>query len=190
MNWIEITGTILSLIYLFLSVKQNVWLWFFGFASAILYAIVFFQSKFYADMSLQFYYMAVSVYGFWNWKFGARQENSVLPVVSVKKKQIIPLLLIAIAVGMAYYFVLSRFTDSDVAVADSTTTALSIVATWMLAKKIREHWLVWIFVDAFSCLLYIYKGLYFTAGLFIVYTIMAIVGYKQWKVETRTPEVQ
>ena len=156
-NWVEITGTVLSLVYLYLSVKQNVWLWIFGFASSALYIAVFFQSKFYADMSLQVYYLVVSVYGFLHWTIWA-----------------------------VYYFVLSNFTDSDVAFPDSVTTALSIVATWMLARKILEHWLIWIFVDAFSALLYWHKELYFTMGLFAVYTIMAIVGYLRWRKDLHT----
>ena len=63
---------------------------------------------------------------------------------------------------------------------DSLTTALSIVATWMLARKYLEHWLIWIFVDSFSSGLYIYKNLWPTVILFLVYTIMAALGYLEW----------
>jgi len=69
-NWVEIVGVILSLIYLYLSIKQKVSLWIFGFLSSALYIVVFFQTKFYADMSLQFYYLVISVYGWLNWKMG------------------------------------------------------------------------------------------------------------------------
>jgi nicotinamide mononucleotide transporter len=64
---------------------------------------------------------------------------------------------------------------------DAFTTAASIVATWMLARKILEQWLVWILVDAISMILYIYKGLFLTAGLFLVYSLLAILGYFEWK---------
>ncbi len=190
-NWIEITGSILSLVYLFLSVRQNIWLWIFGFASSALYIAVFFQSKFYADMSLQVYYLVVSVYGFLHWTLKKQASGgNDLPVVSVNGKQIMMLSLAAVAIWAIYYFVLSNFTDSDVAFPDSITTALSIVATWMLARKILEHWLIWIFVDAFSALLYLYKELYFTTGLFVVYTIMAIIGYLRWRKDLHTPATQ
>lgn len=186
-NWVEITGTVLSLVYLYLSVKQNVWLWIFGFASSALYIAVFFQSKFYADMSLQVYYLVASVYGFLHWTLKKQKSGgNDLPVVSVNGKQIIMLSLSAVAIWAVYYFVLSNFTDSDVAFPDSITTALSIVATWMLARKMLEHWLIWIFVDAFSALLYWHKELYFTTGLFAVYTIMAIVGYLRWRKDLHT----
>jgi nicotinamide mononucleotide transporter len=77
--------------------------------------------------------------------------------------------------------ILIKFTDSDVPVMDSLTTALSIIATWMLAKKYIDHWLIWIFVDLFSSGLYVFKNLWPTAFLFFVYTIMALVGYFEWK---------
>lgn len=190
-NWIEITGSILSLVYLFLSVRQNIWLWIFGFASSALYIAVFFQSKFYADMSLQVYYLVVSVYGFLHWTLKKQASGgNDLPVVSVNGKQVMMLSLAAVVIWAIYYFVLSNFTDSDVAFPDSITTALSIVATWMLARKILEHWLIWIFVDAFSALLYLYKELYFTTGLFVVYTIMAIIGYLRWRKDLHTPAAQ
>jgi nicotinamide mononucleotide transporter len=78
-------------------------------------------------------------------------------------------------------FILLNFTDSDVPYMDSVTTAFSIVATWMLARKYVEHWLIWIFVDLFSAGLYVYKNLWATAVLFIIYTVMAAIGYYQWK---------
>lgn len=64
---------------------------------------------------------------------------------------------------------------------DTLTTALSIVATWMLAKKYIEHWIIWIFVDLVSSGLYIYKSLWPTVILFLVYTFMAFLGYFEWK---------
>jgi nicotinamide mononucleotide transporter len=79
------------------------------------------------------------------------------------------------------WFILKNFTDSPVPVADALATALSIVATWMLARKILEHWLVWIFVDAFSVGLFLYKDLLPTVILFVVYTVMAFAGYTEWK---------
>jgi len=77
-------------------------------------------------------------------------------------------------------FILIQYTDSTVPWLDSLTTALSIVAMWMLARKYVEQWLVWIVVDAVSAGLYIYKELYFTAGLYALYTVIAYFGYKEW----------
>lgn len=180
-NWIELLGTILSVIYLYLSIKQRIGLWVFGFLCSLLYVIVFFQAKFYADMSLQFYYLAVSIYGWINWRAKSQKSESVLAISKTNLKSGIIFLLITVAIYFLYYYVLSKFTDSPLPRADSFTTALSIIATWMLARKKLEHWLLWIIIDSVSAGLYIYKGLYITSILFGIYTIMAVVGYYQWR---------
>ncbi len=180
-NWVELTGAILSLIYLILSVRQKIGLWIFGFLCAALYVYVFFQSKFYAGMTLQFYYLAVSVYGWITWKRGKTDTQPELPVTRTSKHMAFNLLTGFLAILVIYFFILSNFTDSPLPRGDAFTTALSIVATWMLAKKLLENWLLWIVADAVSTGLYLYRGLYPTAVLFTVYTLMAVLGYFQWK---------
>lgn len=189
-HYIEVIGSILSLIYLYLSIKQKISLWIFGFLCSALYIVVFFQSKFYADMSLQFYYLAVSVFGWISWRSGKQQSGKELPVKRTKKLQALVLMSITTFVFLLYYFILTRYTDSPLPLGDSLTTALSITATWMLARKLLEHWILWVIVDGLSAGLYLYKGLYPTAILFIIYTVMAIVGWYQWKKDyTRTTSI-
>jgi len=186
-HWVEITGAVLSVIYLFLSIKQKSALWIFGFISSAFYVVIFFQSKFYADMSLQFYYLVVSVYGWINWQRKTGEtKNSTLPTTRISgKKQYLEYIAGTIAVYLIYFFILYFLTDSPFPIADSVVGAFSVIATWMLAKKKIENWIVWIFVDAFAAGLYFYKNLYPTAVLFIVYTIMAVVGYFQWNKEMK-----
>lgn len=180
-NWIELLGSVLSIIYLYLSIKQKASLWIFGFLCSALYVVVFFQSKFYADMSLQFYYLGVSVFGWISWKAGKPENRKELPVKRTTPLSGVIILLIALILYFVYYFILAGYTDSPLPKADSFTTALSIVATWMLARKMIEHWWLWIIVDSVSAGLYFYRALYPTAILFVIYTIMAIIGYLQWK---------
>jgi len=180
-NWIEIVGAILSLIYLYLSIKQKVTLWLFGIVSSLFYVVVFFQTKFYADMSLQFYYIVISVYGLINWKQREQSPKNELPATTISKRLILYLIFGTGLVYLAYYYVLANFTDSTIPKADSLVGALSVVGTWMLARKLIENWLVWIVADGLCVGLYIYKSLYPTAVLFVIYTVMAIVGYYQWK---------
>lgn len=178
-NWIEIVGAMLSLIYLYLSIKQRVSLWFFGIISSLFYIVVFFQTKFYADMSLQFYYVVISIYGWINWKNGI--TGNELPTNQTSKKLILISIIITIVIYFIYYLVLAKFTDSTIPKSDALIGALSIVATWMLARKFIENWLVWIAADALCVGLYIYKGLIPTAILYVIFTVMAWVGYQQWK---------
>lgn len=180
-NGIELAGTLLSFIYLYLSVKQKAGLWIFGFLCSVLYAVVFFQSGIYALMGIQFYYMVVSVYGWISWKKGKTETGDAFLIRSTSLKHGLGLGLFSIGLFILFYFVLKSLTDSAVPVTDAFTAALSITATWMLARKRIEHWLIWIVVDSISVGLYIYLSLYPTAILFAVYTIMAVVGYLQWK---------
>lgn len=179
-NWVEIVGVILSLIYIYLSIRQKVSLWLFGFLSSVLYSIVFFNTKFYADMSLQFYYVVISIYGWINWKRGRIDTEGDLQSTSISKRLIIQLGLISVLIYIVYYLILTRFTDSTIPRADSLVGTLSVIGTWMLARKLIENWLVWIFADAIATVLFVYKELYPTAILFTIYTVLAFVGYRQW----------
>ena len=185
-NKIELLGTILGILYIFFSIKQNILTWPTGLLASALYVIVFFNSKLYADMGLQVYYVIISIYGWYFWLQGKKNKGSNhVPIQRVSKQLWIKLSVICILI----YFVillLLNFTDSDIAHLDSLTTAFSIVATWMLARKYLEHWLIWIFVDLFSSGMYVYKNLWPTVILFLVYTVMAYVGYKEWKKDYKT----
>lgn len=179
-NSIEVVATITGLIYLVYSVKGNVLLWLFGLITSLLYVYVFFQSKIYADMGINIYYVVISIYGWIHWSKPGKNANE-LPVSKIRLPLGFILLLISILLFVFIAYILRKYTDSDIALWDAFTTALSIVATWMLARKILEHWLIWIVVDSVSAGLYIYKGLYPTVLLFIVYTSLAILGYIEWQ---------
>lgn len=180
-HYVEVLGVLLSIIYLVLSIRQNILLWPVGILSAVMYMIVFFESKFYADMGLNAYYFVISIYGWINWSGAAKQEKKELPVKSVGRTQGMVLLLVMVGIFFIIGYLLDRYTDSPIPWWDALTTSGSIVATWMLTRKILEHWILWIFVDLLSMGLYIYRGLYPTAFLFLVYTTMAVVGYVEWK---------
>jgi len=181
-NYIELLGSILGFAYILLSIKQNIWCWPVGLATSALYIFVFFVTKFYADMSLQVYYVIASIYGWFHWMYGARSKKSDdLKISKISKKMAVLLLVINAILFWIIAYVLIHFTDSEIPYWDAFTTAASFVATWMLARKMIEHWIIWVIVDAVSLGLYFYKGLYPTVILFAIYTAMAVIGYIQWK---------
>ena len=182
-NYIEILGAILGLVYIFLSIRQNIFTWPVGLITSALYVYVFLVSKFYADMALQGYYVIVSIYGWHLWlkRKGNSGKKEQLLVSPTPTKFWIPLVIITIFLFIIIAFVLKNYTDSPIPLGDSLTTALSLVATWMLARKYLEHWIIWVFVDFLSAILYAFKNLWPTVILFIVYTIMAIIGYIRWR---------
>ena len=189
-NWIltnsfELFGTISGLIYILLSIKQNIWLWPIGFISSGLSFIVFLQSKLYADMLLQVYYLVVSIYGFYHWfsfKNSKTEKTGLeLPVVVLKPLHVIYFVSITVLLTLPCWYIFANYTDASAPLIDSFVSAGSIIATWMLARKVLEQWLWWIVIDAISVGIFFYKGLYFTVVLFVINTIVAIIGYLKWK---------
>ncbi|MCL4483149.1 MAG: nicotinamide riboside transporter PnuC [Bacteroidetes bacterium] len=184
-HYVEVCGTLTGFLYLGFSIRQHFLTWPVGLLNALFYIVVFFTSKIYADMSLQFYYVAISIYGWWCWLHGSATGDT-LQVTRTAHVLWLKLMAVSILLFIGIAFVLVRFTDSPVPYWDALTTALSIVATWMLARKKIEHWLMWVVVDAISIGLFIVKGLYPTTLLFFVYTILAVYGYFEWKKELDT----
>jgi len=179
---IEILGALFGLLYLYLSIRQNILLWPVGLLTSLMYTLVFFQSRLYADMSLQVYYIIISIYGWYYWIIHRKKsEKNIVSIKRISRNLFVVLLLISAILWLIISFILIKYTDADLPILDAFTTALSITATWMLAKKYLEHWLFWVVIDAVSTGLYIYKGLYPTVILFIVYTTLAITGYLEWK---------
>lgn len=195
---LEYFGVLTGLLYLFLEIKQHRAMWIVGFITSLVYVFVFFSSKIYADMGLNLYYVGISVYGFWQWTRSRKKEKketafapeitpeaATPPALILYRSLTLPLAtgigiaLIAIFYGL--YFILSRYTDSPIPVGDAFTTAVGIVATWMLARRIIEHWIFWIVVNFVSAYLYYVRGLYPTLFLYLCYAALAAVGLYNWK---------
>ena len=188
-HYIEIFGALTGILYVILEIRQSIWLWPVGLITSAIYIWVFFTSKFYADMGLQTYYVIISIYGWYWWlRGGKKYKTNSLPVTRVSMKPGTILFFIFLILFVVIWLVLVNYTDSPVPLGDAFTTALSIVATWMLARKIIEHWILWIIADLVSMGLYIYKGLYPTVILFAVYTVMAVIGYLAWRKTLCHPE--
>ena len=190
---IEIIGAVIGLTYLFLEYKANVWLWPVGILMSLFYVFIFFHGKFYADAAVYLYYIGANTYGLLKWTQSRRQrllaDNSSveeLVITHVPAKRILPIAAVTVVLWAFLYWILSTLTDSPVPVEDAFTTALSIVAMWMLAQKYLEQWILWIVVNIVSTILYFWKGLYPTGILFIVYVIVAILGYFRWRKEMHT----
>ena len=179
MQTIEIIGAVIGLLYLYLEYKANRWLWPVGVLMPIVYVWIFYQSRFYADMGINVYYFFASIYGWIRWNRYASKEEE-LPITRTPRRLILPLTLIGTALFAAISFVLIRFTDSPVPYGDSFTTAVSIVGMWMLAHKHVEQWGLWFAVNIVSCGLYVWKGLYPTASLFAIYSVISVFGYFKW----------
>lgn len=177
---LQIIGVVLGLIYLYLEYKANIYLWVVGLIMPVVHGYLYFTSGLYADFCMQLYYVLAGIYGWIVWN-NAPKKKSKGAIQHTPLKEIPVLFLIYAVLHVAIYFFLVKFTNSTVPVMDSFTTALCILAYWMLSKKYVEQWLVWLVVDATTVGLYIYKGIPITAGLYFLYTILAIAGYLRWR---------
>ena len=201
-NYIEVFGAITGVIYVFLEIRQTIWLWPIGIITSAVYIWVFFIGKLYADMSLQVYYLVISCLGWYWWAKGTGQRaqsselrsqgtrykeaaaggrEGELPVTRITLKTGLVLAAVLSVLFIVMCFILDRLTDSPVPGWDSFITSLSIVATWMLARKIYEHWLLWIVVNSVAVALFLSRGLYPTVILYVVYGIMSFIGLTAWK---------
>jgi nicotinamide mononucleotide transporter len=191
-NYIEVFGALTGILYVFLEIRQKIWLWPVGIITSAVYIWVFFTGKLYADMSLQVYYLIISCLGWYWWAMGRNgksgdREKEDLPVTRLKLRTGIILALVFLLLYVVLHELLDWFTDSPVPGWDSFITSLSIIATWMLARKIYEHWYLWIVVNSVATVLFLTRGLYPTVVLYFVYGLMSFAGLAAWR-KTLIPE--
>ena len=185
-HWLDIVTTVLGLAYILLEYRASIWMWAVGFAMQTLGIVLYYQKGLYADCGMEFYYLTMTVYGYWKWKTHPQPLSvegggikSLLP--SLNRERLGVGLFIIAAIWAAIYWLLVTFTNSNVPLADSFTTALSIVGIWALAHKYLEQWFIWIVVDVVTSVLYFYKDIPFKASLYALYVIIAIFGYIKWR---------
>ena len=192
-SFLDITTTILGLLYILFEVRGSLWMWLVGGIMQTLGLVLYFKSGLYADCGMEIYYLIMTLYGFFSWKYGKefwKGKQKLDLVIEEKQNRLITHIpirsaiiwtLISVAVWIAIYLILVNFTDSTVPLADSFTTALSIIGIWALAHKYLEQWFIWIAVDIVTSVLYFYKDIPFKASLYALYVIIAIFGYFKWK---------
>ena len=195
-HWLDITTTVLGLAYIIFEYKASLWMWLVGFLMQALGIVLYYQKGLYADCAMEFYYLSMTIYGWWRWigsgdgspdhshHTATDHENrphDPLAISHFPKKLIGYWLLLIVAVWAVIYWLLVTFTNSNVPLADSFTTALSIVGIWALAHKYLEQWFIWIAVDVVTCVLYYYKDIPFKASLYALYVVIAIAGYFKWR---------
>jgi nicotinamide mononucleotide transporter len=178
-HWLDIVTTVLGLAYILLEYRASVWMWLVGFMMQALGIVLYYQKGLYADCGMEFYYLAMTVYGYWRWVHGSKEKKE-LQIRHFPKKLILPWIGIIAVVWFIIYLILINFTNSTVPIADSFTTALSIIGIWALAHKYLEQWFIWIAVDVVTCGLYFFKDIPFKASLYALYVIIAIFGYRKW----------
>lgn len=183
---IEIIGTLTGIVYLWLEYRASIYLWIASIIMPAIYLYIYYNAGLYADFGINIYYLLIAFYGWLAWRFdfhlfGKKEsKNKELEITHTPKRVWVKLVATYAAAQLVISYILLNYTDSTVPWWDSFTTALSIVGMWMLARKYVEQWWIWLIVDTTSAMLYIYKGLVFTAILYAFYAIISIFGYYKW----------
>ena len=179
-HWLDIVTTVLGLAYILLEYKASIWMWLVGFFMQALGIVLYYQKGLYADCGMEFYYLSMTIYGYWRWVRGTASKEP-LPIRHFPSRLVLPWALLILGVWGIMFWFLNTFTDSTVPMIDSFTTALSIVGIWALAHKYLEQWFIWIVVDVFTCGLYFYKDIPFKASLYALYVVIAVFGFFKWR---------
>jgi nicotinamide mononucleotide transporter len=190
LKWLEYAAVGTGILTVWLSTRQRIAAWPVALVNAALYFVIFGRDGLYANMGLQVFFFGLSCYGWYEWRFGGT-DRTELPVTRTPRRLVPVLLALGVAGTVALGLVLSWATRQGFAMGDPAkplimwvdagTTGTSLVAQWMLTRKLLGNWLVWVAVDVVYVGLFLATGLYPTAGLYAVFLVLATMGYVQWK---------
>jgi nicotinamide mononucleotide transporter len=179
----ELFGFITGVLNVWLVTRQSIWSWPLGVLNAVFYMVVFARTGLYSDTGLQVVYFVLSLYGWYHWLRGGPQQEAVVVTRTPRRTWAI-----VSAIAAVTWLLLSNITQRMPGAAlpyvDAALVAISLVAQWMMTRKLLENWLLWIAVDVVYIGLFINRGLPLTAVLYAVFLGLAMLGYVQWKRST------
>lgn len=182
MNYAEIFGALTGFLYVFLEIKQNKYMWIVGGISALVYTVIFLNSALFASMGLQVWYVGASLYGWVMWSNQSQESGIQEPMVmKLNKEKALYSSIIALLGFFILWFVLAKYSTDPMPVIDAFIASLSMLATYWVANRFIQHWILWIVTDLFAVYMYLSQGLYATVFLYIAYTIAAVAGLYHWR---------
>jgi len=176
----EAAGFLTGVLNVWLVTRQNIWSWPIGVANALFYTIVFARTGLYSDTGLQVVYFALSLYGWWHWWRGGPTTDS-LPVTRITRPLAWRLFGIGVLTWLLLWTITTRIPGAALPHIDSALVAASLIAQWMMTRKLAEHWLVWIVVDVIYIGVFLNRELPLTAVLYAVFFALAVMGHIQWR---------
>jgi len=182
MSGLELFAATLGVIAVWLTVKQNPWCWPIGLVMVLLYSWIFFEVKLYSDMLLQVVYAGLQLYGWIQWTRGGETRNG-RQVTRLGNSSVLRDLALGAVGSLLLGAAMAHWTDAAQPWLDAALTGFSLVAQWWMAQKRVQCWPLWIAVDVIFVALFLYKGLYLTAALYAVFTLLAVHGLRQWRAD-------
>jgi len=175
----EVAAVFLAIVYLLLAIREHPGCWPAALLSSLIYAGLLGSEQLYMEAALQVFYVAMAVYGWWAWRPAAEGGALVVHVWSWRRHALALLLVAMLSLGSGR--LLGMTTDAALPYLDSAITWASLLATWMVARKVLENWLYWFVIDSLSLGVFLNRGLYLTAALFTVYLVLIVIGYRRWR---------
>lgn len=179
-TWLEVIAFALSLWTVVCEMRVNVLAWPLAMASSLLYALLFADSKLYGEASLQLFFVAMAVWGAWQWLLGHDAGGGELRVRRLPRAALWRILVVTAAGWPLVGCLLHLGTDSDVPFLDALPTVGSVVGTFLLGRKLIENWPAWIAVNTFSLALFAYKSLWLTVILYAIFAALSVAGWRAW----------
>ncbi|TYK65023.1 nicotinamide riboside transporter PnuC [Colwellia echini] len=181
--WLELIAMLLSLAYVILVAKGNIWCWPAAFISTAIYTVIFFDVKLLMDSALSAYYLLMAVYGYWQWSNPVTRDdsrNDELPITSWALSLHIKISSGLVVITLALGYLVDNYSSASFPYLDTFTTVFAVFSTYLVTQKVLENWLYWIVIDLVSIYLYIEKGLIPTTVLFVIFVVIACYGYIKW----------
>ena len=182
----EVLAIGFSLLYLILAIKRRMTCWIFAGLGSILYLFLMLKANLYMQTVLQLFYLIMALYGWYQWKNNQKSDKEDIVIVKWPLKNHLIAILIVLSLTFLNGTILKNVDQAAAPYLDAFILWGSILTTWMVARRILENWLYWFIIDLFAAYLYYTQGLTATAGLFILYTLMVIYGYVDWKNSSKT----
>lgn len=186
MSTLELIAVLFGLACVVLTIRQHIACWPTGLVMVTLYIVIFREAKLYSDMLLQVIYVFLQMYGWWAWLSGG-PDRSPLVVTRVPTRQLVPWLVTCLAGTVAIGWSMNTYTKAAMPYIDAFAAVASLIAQWLMGRKRLESWLLWIVVDIVSIGMYLAKELYLTAGLYLLFLVLAVMGYVTWEKTLRVP---
>lgn len=178
---IELLATALALSYTVLAIRHSLWCWPAALLSTVLTIQIMLHANLMTDALLQLYYAGMALYGWWNWYQLRQHSDDAKPVVEWSWRQHSKLIAATAASGAVLGFLMQQFTSTDFAYLGAQITCFAVLGTYLTARKVVSNWLYWVAIDAASIYMYLQKDLYFFSALFVIYTVIAALGYVAWR---------
>ena len=179
MTGLEFAANVVTALSVLLAGRNSVHTWWSGIIGCILFALLFYQVKLYADVALQGFFVVTSVLGWYQWLHGRDGRERV--ITQTAWTVLVAMLITGMVVTFIYGYVLHHYTDAYAPFIDSAVLAFSVLAQLLLMQRRVETWLFWLIVNSIAIPLYASRELYFTAALYSVYWVNAVVAWYGWR---------